>query len=253
MQSVFLNGGMIGATLDYGATDRYVVGTTTGLATITLVGTPTTSATTSISLPTGLQQNDLVVICSVADSTTQSLPTGYTNGQNGASNSTNYRWSYKFMGVTPDTTATNLASSSAHIAFAFRGVDTTTPLDVTSPAIATATSGMPNSPSITTTTDTAMIVAAGFLDDDAVAASVTAPSTYTLINAAQNGATVMAAYKLKSPAGADDPAVFGGSGTDSWVGATFALRPATVDVPIFGNLKNSGIWLLQSVYEDKAV
>jgi hypothetical protein len=192
---------------------------------ISLVGNPTSSTTTSITLPTGLQPNDLVVICSVADSTTQTLPTGYTNGQNGSSNSTEYRWSYKFMGATPDTTATNLASSSAHIAFAFRGVDTASPLDVVSPAISTNTTGMPDPPSITTVTNNSVIVACGFLDDDAVASSVTAPSTYTLLNASQNGATVMAAYKTKTPAGADNPAAFGGSGTDSWVGATFALRP----------------------------
>jgi hypothetical protein len=192
---------------------------------ITLIGTPTSSTTTSITLPTGLQQNDLVVICSVADSNSQNLPSGYTNGQNGSSNSTNYRWSYKFMGSTPDTTATGLSSSSAHIAFAFRGVNTSTPLDVTTPSITTSTSGMPNPPSIQTVTDNAVIVACGFLDDDNVASSVTAPSTYTLILASQNGATVMSAYKTKTPQGSDDPSAFGGSGTDSWVGATFALRP----------------------------
>lgn len=199
---------------------------------ILVVGS-TSSITTSITLPSGLQQNDLVVICNMGDSTAQTLPTGYTNGQDGLSNSVNYRWSYKFMGATPDTTATNLASNSVHIAFALRGVNTTTPLDVTPPAIASLSTGMPNSPAITTATNKAFIVACGFLDDDAVASSVTAPSTYTLIIAADTTAgglpgTVMAAYKILNTAGADDPSAFGGSGTDTWVGATFALRPAPI-------------------------
>ena len=81
----------------------------------------TQSTTTSITLPTGLQENDLVVIASASDATAQTLPVGYTNGQNG-NQGVQYRWSYKFMGVTPDTTATGLSPTSVHIAFAFRGV-----------------------------------------------------------------------------------------------------------------------------------
>jgi len=81
----------------------------------------TQSTTTSITLPTGLQENDLVVIASASDVTAQTLPIGYTNGQNG-NQGVQYRWSYKFMGVTPDTTATGLSPTSVHIAFAFRGV-----------------------------------------------------------------------------------------------------------------------------------
>jgi hypothetical protein len=81
----------------------------------------TQSTTTSITLPAGLQENDLVVIASASDATAQTLPVGYTNGQNG-NQGVQYRWSYKFMGVTPDTTATGLSPTSVHIAFAFRGV-----------------------------------------------------------------------------------------------------------------------------------
>ena len=87
---------------------------------ISLVG-QSQSTTTSITLPAGLQQYDLVVIASASDGTTQTLPPGYTNGQNG-NQGVQYRWSYKFMGATPDTTATGLSPNSVHIAFAFRGV-----------------------------------------------------------------------------------------------------------------------------------
>jgi hypothetical protein len=166
----------------------------------------------------------------MSDGTTQNLPSGYTNGQNGNANDVFYRWSYKFMGSTPDTTATGLSSSSVHIAMAFRGVNTTTPLDATSPTRATNTSGMPNPPSITTVTANAWVIAMGYLDDDLVTA--TAPTNFTLLRTANYGSsgaggTVMAARREKTTAGAEDPGVFGGGGTDAWVGTTAALRPAS--------------------------
>jgi hypothetical protein len=119
------------------------------------------STGTSITLPIGMRQNDIVVVCSMSDDTTQNLPTGYTNGQNGVSNTVNYRWSYKQMGATPDTTVTGLSGTSVHIAMVFRNINTTTILDVASPAIATNTTGMPNSPSITTVTNNAIVIAMG--------------------------------------------------------------------------------------------
>lgn len=189
----------------------------------------TESTTTSITLPSGLQQNDIIVIASMSDGTAQNLPSTYTNGQNGSSNSVNYQWSYKRMGATPDSTATGLSSSSIHIAMAFRNVNTTTVLDVTPPTIETNTSGMPNPPSITTVTDKCLLVAVGYLDDDVVASTVTAPSGWTLIDAAEYGSsgaggTIMSAYLQQPTAGTENAGAFGGSGTDSWVGAKFALR-----------------------------
>ena len=66
---------------------------------ITFVDSSTTTGTT-ITLPTGLLQNDVVVICSMSPNTTTTLPTGYTDGQNGSSNLVRYRWAYKRMGAT---------------------------------------------------------------------------------------------------------------------------------------------------------
>lgn len=204
--------------------------TTTVAALISFIGS-SQSTGTSITLPGGLQQDDIVIICSMSDGSSQNLPSTYINGQNGSSNSVNYRWSYKRMGATPDSTATGLSSSSVHIAIVFRNVATAVTFDATTPAIATNTSGMPNPPAITTVTNNAMVVAIGFLDDDVVASSVTAPTGFTLARAAQygssgSGGTVMAAYRLKSPAGSENAGAFGGSGTDSWVAAKLALRPA---------------------------
>jgi hypothetical protein len=194
---------------------------------ITFIGSAQ-STTGTMTLPTGLQQNDLVIVATYRDDNTANLPTGYTAGQNGTSNNVNYRWSYKRMGATPDTTVTGLSTSAAiHIAIVFRNVNTTTALDVASPTRTTNTAGMPNPPSITTVTNNAMVVVIGYLDDDVITA--TAPTNFTLARTANYGSagaggTIMAAYRTKSPAGAEDAGTFGGGGTDSWVATTLALR-----------------------------
>jgi hypothetical protein len=137
------------------------------------------------------------------------------------------------MGATPDTTVTGLDSTGAiHIAMVFRNVDTTTELDVTSPAVASNNStGMPDPPSITTANDRAMVVVIGFLDDDIVTA--TAPTNFTLARTATYGSsgaggTIMAAYRQKTPAGAENAGVFGGGGSDAWAAAALALRKRVV-------------------------
>lgn len=216
-------------------------GTTTSTTTTTTTAAPgtgiqyiasTSSTGTSINISgLGLLENDLVIVLSTSDGTTQNLPTGYTAGQNGTGGSPNYRWSYKRMGPTPDTTVAGLSGTSVHIAAVFRNVDPTTPLNVTSPTVSVGGSGMPNPPAITTVSDGCMIVALGFLDDDVVASTVAAPSGYTLGLAAQygtagSGATEMFAYLLQTSAGAADPGAFTATGgDDGWVGATIALNP----------------------------
>jgi hypothetical protein len=255
MESVFLNGGIIGATLDYGATDRYVIGETTSTATVELVANTgrVTLTGSSITLPSGLQPGDLVIVASASDNDTPDYATGYTPGQRDRPNSAGYQWCYKFMGNPVDTTASGLTNDSRtpHLAIAFRGVDSTTPLDATSPAVASGESGSPNPPSITTATNNAVVVALGFLDDDRVSASAGAPTNYTFAAASQSssgGATVMAAFRTKTPAGSEDPGAFSTS-SDNWAAATLALRPGTATIPIFGNLKNSGVWNIQAVYD----
>lgn len=208
----------------YGYTAGGTTTTTTTVAPgITFVDSSTTTGTT-ITLPTGLLQNDIVVICGMSPSTAQNLPTGYTNGQNGSSNSTRYRWSYKRMGATPDTTASGLSSNSVTIAVVFRGVNTTTILDVTPPTRATSDRDFANPPSITTTTNNSMVVAVAFQRQQQ---TLTAPTNFTLARtASRTTGAVAAAYRLKTPAGAENPAVFGPDTLDSqWVAATFALRP----------------------------
>jgi hypothetical protein len=197
---------------------------TAAAAGITFVSSSSTTGT-SITLPTGLLQNDIVVICSMSPSDTTTLPTGYTDGQNGTSNLVRYRWAYKFMPATPDTTASNLSANTVSIAVVFRGVNTTTPLDVAAPTRATDDRDFSDPPSITTVTDNSMVVAVAFQRE---LATLTAPTNFTLAATAnRTTGTVAAAYRLKTPAGAENPGVFGPGSLDSeWVAATFALRPA---------------------------
>jgi hypothetical protein len=110
------------------------------------------------------------------------------------------------------------------------------PFGPASPAVSTAGTGMPNSPAITTNTNGEVIISIGFLDDDVVASSVTAPAGFTLIGAAQYGiqnagATVMAAFTQQATAGAINPGVFGGTGNDAWAASTIALRPIAGTIP----------------------
>jgi hypothetical protein len=110
------------------------------------------------------------------------------------------------------------------------------PFGPASPAVSTAGTGMPNSPAITTNTNGEVIISIGFLDDDVVASSVTAPAGFTLIGAAEYGiqnagATVMAAFTQQATAGAINPGVFGGTGNDAWAASTIALRPIAGTIP----------------------
>ena len=70
-----------------------------------------------------------------------------------------------------------------------------------------------------------MVVAVAFQRQQA---TLTAPTNFTLATTANRATgTVAAAYRLKTPAGAENPGVFGPNTLDSaWVGTTFALRPA---------------------------
>ena len=206
---------------------------------ISLVGTPTTkgSTGTTMSVPSGLQEGDVVFVMLFSDANvTPQAPTGFETGDNGSSE-IDWGWFYKVMGATPITEVEltyTYAQYSSGICFAVRGVDPSNVMDVSIPTKATGSSGMPNAPQITPVTNGAMILVFGFLDDDLVVP--TAPSGYTLIKYHQedNGpyyySTAMVAYKILETAATEDPAAFGGSGSDAWVGAICALRPVTASI-----------------------
>jgi len=179
-----------------------------------------------------LQEDDLVIVYRARDISVANI-SGYTTiVDDGGGDTPGYSAEYKFMGATPDTQVTIPAATAlqpaAAAVVAYRGVDTTTPLDVTT-TTATGSAGTPNSPSITTTTDGALVVAFGAHDDDDI--DLMAPPEgfidFILRNAGVgNSATVMVAHRVVATAGTVNPTVFSADFTDDWFAATIALRPA---------------------------
>jgi hypothetical protein len=162
--------------------------------------------------------------------------------------------SYKF--ITSDTGLTGLGTTqssdgAAYVALVFRGVDTTTPID-NSYASGTGT-GEPNSPSITTLTDGAVVVSGFVLNESRTISGSVGPSGYAtvdgnyLVNTSDtNNVTVGATWKTISPAGAENPGAWNLSGVPSADvrAITVALRPAdegviTDGVASFGSIRGT--------------
>lgn len=203
----------------------------------------------TLTLPGGLQQNDLVIVAyAIGDNDNINenmamVTAGYSELADLFADDTqdsNLGVFYKFMGATPDTTAQvdGLGGTDAAVAavcMVFRGVDTTTPFDVTTTTATNINTMHPNPPSIDPVTANVWTVIAGASGHTlAGAGTYTFPSGYTT-NAIDRGAddtsdvTVGMGYR-SSPADPEDPGVMTHSGTDSasfsWCAATMALRPA---------------------------
>lgn len=189
-------------------------------------------------LPGTILEDDIVVVALSSDFRIDASDEGLIGGQgytslaDNATNSPGFDVGYKVMGSTPDTTV-DLAGDggtgeSCAVIQVWRGVDTSNPID-NSVDQSSGISGMPDPPSHTTVTAGCLRIITGHVDDDQVAASVTAPSGYSNVLAAEGGvSTVMIASKEDSSAGAEDPDAFGGTGDDSIKATHFALRPAVV-------------------------
>ena len=198
------------------------------------------SSSKDITLPGPPIADDIVIYAQCADSVVSLgvQTSGYTDIHTDHNSLLpGYESGYKKMGATPDTVINfdqGAHEDTAGVLQVWRGQDTTTPEDAT-PTTASGGSGNPDCPSITTNTANALVFAIGFLDDDKVAASVTAPSGYSNLLAHQptsaDNATIMIASKEVASAGAEDPAAFGGPGNDAWVAVTFALRQAAGGAP----------------------
>ena len=272
MESRFLNGGMIGATLDFGANDRYVIGTTQNRLRPTYVSGTTSqinggTTNVNINLPAGLLADDLVIVAlTIAGTADKSYRiSGYTQALDNYADDTfdtNLQIGRKFMGVTPDTTVTitggtgSSADGGAVAIHVWRGIDTTTPLDVTTQAINQINTGIPN-PSATTpsTANSVILVAAGSAHNGGTD-TYTAAQLANFLTVGQGGNTNDATVGLGSfnwVSGAFDPNAFTWSQTDSTsfstISATLTLRPKLSDIPIYGNLKNSGVWNLEAAFE----
>lgn len=125
----------------------------------------------------------------------------------------------------------NTADGTAAVAFAFSGVDSTTPIDVTSTTATGSGVGQPNPPSITPTSANCAILAAGvssLIDaTKGTLANYTQPTPFSANGNDTNDADVAISYRLLSGgAGSpEDPPAYASWGTGSWVAATIALRP----------------------------
>jgi hypothetical protein len=214
---------------------------------------PSAALLVTFSLTGGLAStpaaNDLVIVCAVTGSAAGNpamavtTPTGYTAlgqlNQSAVTADTSMDVSWKVMGGTPDANVTipgtgNNAFGEAYAILVFRGVDTSTPLDVTSVSAGGTGTGRPNPGSITPTTTGAWPVICGG-GAAGTGANYTAPANYTTDFITANGADttdamVGAGYRSDWTSGAEDPATFTGGTTganDSWTAYTLALRPAT--------------------------
>lgn len=279
MESVYLNGGMIGAALDLDTTERYVISTTQERLRPIFVGSQgyarlgSTSATTvSFSLTGGSSTTpaagDIVILSiaiGAASTTLISAPAGYTQLALFAASDTYdsvLYVGYKIMTSTPDTTfpiPSSLSTSNAQVAnvFVWRNIDSGTPIDVATVTATGANSTNANPPSITPTTTNAIIMGIG------AAGHVNGTTNFSSSNLSgfiSNGAndtydaSLGAGYYLWD-SGSFDPAAFTMTSTtsDSWTAVTLAIRPSLTDVPVYGNLKNSGIWNIQSVFNSIVV
>lgn len=196
-------------------------------------------------LDTSPQENDFVLaVLSAADTN----PTGYTwpggwtkigtdlyaNG----SYDNNLTCAYKIMGASPDTSVAVPATgdndgAGAALAYVWRGVDQSTPLDVASTGTTGTGSLIANPPSITPATSGALIVALGGASHNLGTAN---DFTHALDNVFSDtgddvlDAVVGACSFDGWTSGAYDPAAFGHAGADNaiftWCARTIALRPA---------------------------
>src|SRR6056297_2032664 len=203
-----------------------------------------------VTLPGSPKEGDIVIVYGVSDyynSVPKAINTsGYTTIYEYTLFDPNVLIEYKVMGSTPDSVV-NLTPGDTSgyntnwIIEVWEGVSTSTPIDNTKQNNS-GTSGMPDTPSFTTQTDDAVVISAGFLDDDDIASSVSAPTGYSNLTANDgNNSTVMVASKTKSSSGVEDPGAFSGSGYDYWKGVTFALRFRNNNYNFSGNYESDNI------------
>ncbi len=193
-----------------------------------------------VTLPGTPIEGDLIVYMATSDQVLDPGITsaGYTDLHSSISaSSPGYTSAYKMMTASPDTVIGITQNDGVEpeqpiiILVTWSGVDTGTPLDTLS-SLANSGAQMPNPPSVTLTGSDNLVMAVGFLDDDEVFASVTAPSGFSdlvatdgekLMTPSSTDATLMVAT-IKG-AGTTDPAVFGGDGSDAWVAWTAGFNP----------------------------
>ncbi|MGE0853869.1 MAG: hypothetical protein AB7O44_30375 [Hyphomicrobiaceae bacterium] len=189
----------------------------------------------SQALPTGMAQGDIVYAITGRNNNTALTITssGWTQVAAVGSAGNNGRlevWR-KVMGSSPDTTIdfSDTVQPRTCITIALRVVDTTTPEDATpTTAIITGAASFPNSPSITTATNGALVIAA--FTNPANDAVFTNPTGYTdQVAIAGANRTSGLSIKTVATAGAEDPGAWAGIQKAS-CNVTIAVRPSSARV-----------------------
>ena len=199
-------------------------------------------------IDTAVQEGDLVIVAQSVNrgATDQNLTittSGYTEVADLYSNDTesiNFGVHYKVMGATPDTDVevpvyTGTFNSHVVMVFVFRGVDETTPMDVTATTNTGTNTADVNPPAITPITNGAVIVTAnGAAHDHGGAVTYSGLSEYAYSverhrNAGTNDSSLLMGYVTGWESGAYDPALHElstDSVNNSNASVTMALRPA---------------------------
>lgn len=193
-------------------------------------------------------QNDLVIFSygdpyAAADLDLATVGAGWTEIADLFANDTidtQFGVFWKIMTATPDTSVVGVASTDAGSGTAgavqvFRGIDLTTPFDVTSVPTTGLNTALPDPSSIDWSTSGVWTVIAAGAGHTQGAVTYTFPTGYTTdavqaVGNDTNDISVLMGYNL-APADPENPGAFTWNGTDnvafSWAAVTMALRPAT--------------------------
>jgi VCBS repeat-containing protein len=206
----------------------------------------------AVPMPTGAQPGDLVIVMSGSIATVDYnigvvAPSGYTELADLYANDsydTNMTASYKILGAVPETEVIVNGSighdiwGSGAIAMLWRGVDQTSPMDVTHTAGGGGNSSNANPPAITPLTPGSVVVAMGAWYSPSPNATTTGfptgyENTVTVSHipplAGAQPFSIAACSKVWSGDGPEDPANFTDASSNtmsSWCAITVALRPA---------------------------
>lgn len=180
---------------------------------------------------------DLVIACVGFNNTTDRDITCTTSGYTeivdlfsaGSTNGAQLGIFYKVLSAADTTVAFNLGVSvkSFFAVHVWRGQNATTVLDATT---TTGTGATLNPPSITTVTNAAVVIVAGFSASAETYTAITSPSGmvnfFQASDTGTSGQGIAIASATVSLAGAYDPATFnGGASAGRGVTATMAVRP----------------------------
>jgi hypothetical protein len=291
MANIYDTGGMIGAKLYFETTDSYIIGTTTGLLTPTYVGGQTlnligttANTVTNFSLTGGIdstpREGDIVIIAVSVAATSNILTTIYpVLGSDGASytqisatyvnntantNDTNAFFGYKIMGATPDTSfrlsagTGNAANGGAVTLQVWRNISSSSPTEGGTKSSSSTQSALANPPAATINTAGAIVIAVTASAHTGGADTYSSSQLSNFLSASgsdtYDSSVGMGSYSGGAPF---DPAVFTFTQADSTafssVAYTQTFTPATGSLPVYGNLKNSGIWSLKSSYNSDSI